>query len=303
MDKEYCIYKHITPSGKVYVGITCQEPERRWDNGNGYKANPHLRNAIRKYGWENISHEILKTGLTKEEAMEGEVFYISLYKSMDPQFGYNHTTGGEAGYHLSENVKAALSEKSAELWRNAFWRENQMKVRNDPYWKAAQSIRSKKNWKKQDVRDRIITGIKNKWSDPDFRERMGHANSSEERRRKISNASKRMWAENGRKEQQSKRMYDLWQQDGYRERVQSAMIEKWKDDEFRRSHSGANSPQSRAINQYDKNGMLIASYLCISDAGAALGKNTGHIVACAKGRRSTAYGYVWKCADTITEVS
>lgn len=30
----YTVYKHTTPSGKVYIGITGQKPERRWQNGN-----------------------------------------------------------------------------------------------------------------------------------------------------------------------------------------------------------------------------------------------------------------------------
>lgn len=38
----YTVYKHTTPSGKVYVGITKQKPEQRWDNGNGYKKNEHF---------------------------------------------------------------------------------------------------------------------------------------------------------------------------------------------------------------------------------------------------------------------
>ena len=32
----WTVYRHIAPSGKVYIGITCQKPEYRWNNGNGY---------------------------------------------------------------------------------------------------------------------------------------------------------------------------------------------------------------------------------------------------------------------------
>lgn len=35
-DKRYYLYRHTTPSGKVYIGITCQKPENRWNNGRGY---------------------------------------------------------------------------------------------------------------------------------------------------------------------------------------------------------------------------------------------------------------------------
>lgn len=53
----------------MYVGITSKEDvKRRWLRGTGYKCNIHFTNAINKYGWDNIEHEILLDGLTKEEA-------------------------------------------------------------------------------------------------------------------------------------------------------------------------------------------------------------------------------------------
>lgn len=39
----YKVYKHTTPSKKVYIGITNQKPERRWGkNGRGYKDNDYF---------------------------------------------------------------------------------------------------------------------------------------------------------------------------------------------------------------------------------------------------------------------
>lgn len=29
----YCVYKHTSPSGKVYAGITKLKPKYRWNNG------------------------------------------------------------------------------------------------------------------------------------------------------------------------------------------------------------------------------------------------------------------------------
>ena len=56
---DYVVYKHTSPSGKVYIGITGQDIHRRWrNNGEGYRGQLFY-NAIKKYGWENISHEIL----------------------------------------------------------------------------------------------------------------------------------------------------------------------------------------------------------------------------------------------------
>lgn len=37
--KEYIVYKHTSPFGKVYIGITCQLPCQRWARGKGYPGN------------------------------------------------------------------------------------------------------------------------------------------------------------------------------------------------------------------------------------------------------------------------
>ena len=69
----YTVYKHTTPSGKIYIGITSNDPKYRWKNGYGYMNNKYFFNAIKKYGWNNISHEILFTGLSEEEAYSKEI--------------------------------------------------------------------------------------------------------------------------------------------------------------------------------------------------------------------------------------
>ena len=91
----YCVYKHTTPNNKVYIGITSKNPLERWNNGHGYASNKHFTNAIMKYGWDNIQHEILFEGLTKEEACQKEIELIAFYKSNNCEFGYNRSSGGE----------------------------------------------------------------------------------------------------------------------------------------------------------------------------------------------------------------
>ena len=110
--KTYCVYKHTSPSEKVYIGITCQKPEKRWNNGNGYKHNEYFWRAIQKYGWDNFEHEILFSDLSKEEAQVKEKNLINKYKSNIPEFGYNISSGGEArtGVKLSEDAKKKISE-------------------------------------------------------------------------------------------------------------------------------------------------------------------------------------------------
>lgn len=45
----YTVYFHTFPNGKRYIGITKQEPKRRWRDGKGYEGQA-VYNAILKYG-------------------------------------------------------------------------------------------------------------------------------------------------------------------------------------------------------------------------------------------------------------
>lgn len=111
----YTVYKHTTPSGKRYIGITCRKPEERWENGSGYKGNKHFYRAIERYGWSNIRHEIVADGLTKAQACAMEIKLIAEYDTTDPDKGYNHSTGGESGslgmHHSAESRRKMSKAK------------------------------------------------------------------------------------------------------------------------------------------------------------------------------------------------
>lgn len=110
MDKKYCVYMHRNKiNGKKYIGITCQKPNRRWQNGNGYKTK-YFFNAIQKYGWGNFEHIILQNNLSFEDAKQLEVKYIAEFHTCiydDECYGYNATFGGDGckGYKHSEETK------------------------------------------------------------------------------------------------------------------------------------------------------------------------------------------------------
>lgn len=121
----YTVYKHTTPSGKVYIGITCQNPERRWRGGNGYKNNQHFSRAIELYGWESIRHEIVSDGLTKAQACAMETKLIAEYDTTNPDNGYNMSSGGEygaLGIHHSAETRRKMSESHKGKKHSAEWR-------------------------------------------------------------------------------------------------------------------------------------------------------------------------------------
>lgn len=114
MENNWCVYCHTTPSGKKYVGITGGNPERRWRKGKGYPNNHIFSAAIKKYGWDNITHEILLCGLSAAEAKQKEVELIAKYKSSDRKYGYNFTSGGDgtAGYIFTYEDRQKMSQAS-----------------------------------------------------------------------------------------------------------------------------------------------------------------------------------------------
>lgn len=120
----YKVYKHTFPNGKIYIGITNMSVNRRWrNNGEGYKGQ-FVYNAIKKYGWENVKHEVLFENLTQQEAEQKEIKLITFYKSNQREFGYNLANGGSSlGMH-SEESKRKMSESRKGLFigeKNPRW--------------------------------------------------------------------------------------------------------------------------------------------------------------------------------------
>lgn len=110
---DYTVYGHLTPSKKWYFGITSRRPDKRWCNGDGYRTQVFYR-AIKKYGWNNIYHHIVGTGLTKEQACCLEKKLIKIYDTTNPLKGYNKSIGGEKGNlgtHYDERTRKQMSER------------------------------------------------------------------------------------------------------------------------------------------------------------------------------------------------
>lgn len=99
------IYKLTSPSGKVYIGQTQKTFKKRLSthisatkSGKKNKIN----NAIRKYGLDNFTKEILYDTNNLDILNQKEMEYIKLFNSVNE--GYNHTLGGEGtkGLKFSE---------------------------------------------------------------------------------------------------------------------------------------------------------------------------------------------------------
>lgn len=198
-DKNWCVYIHISPSNKAYVGITCDRPERRWQNGLGYLkktkygdyAQPAIARAISKYGWDNFEHIIWACELTKEQACKYEQTLISLFNTQDRQYGYNIRQGGDDGGKgrvVSDTTRLRLSEshkgKESPLKNKSLTEEHRQKLkesfRNSPNrgneWRKKVSDGKKGKKLSEEACKHISEGLKGRVVSDETKKKISEAN-------------------------------------------------------------------------------------------------------------------------------
>lgn len=216
-EKSYIVYLHICPNNKVYVGLTCQSPECRWNEGEGYKHQQLFYRAIHKYGWSNIKHVIVQDNLTLNEASLLEKTLIAEYKSNNVDYGYNLTDGGEgiSGYHLTEEQlerhrQSSLGRKHTQATKDKISKINKgRKLNLTDEQRAVRAERAKKlpHPKRTDEQKKKMSEIyygltnkpiHNKPHTEETKQRISKAVKargpvSDETRRKLSKAAKQQW--------------------------------------------------------------------------------------------------------------
>jgi group I intron endonuclease len=118
----YIIYKitNITNS-KVYIGLTCKSLEERIGRHvkelqKGRHANKYLQHAWDKYGEDNFKFNEIDSACDYDILNDLEVFYISKYKSSNPDFGYNLTGGGKQERPNKETLlKKIMSSRKVKI--------------------------------------------------------------------------------------------------------------------------------------------------------------------------------------------
>ena len=164
-ENNYYVYKHTFPNNKVYIGIAKQKPQKRWKNGLGYDAHQTLmKRAIKKYGWQNIKHEILFEKLTKEQACKKEIELIALYDSTNKQKGYNVSSGGEGTIGVKPTIESKEKNRIAHLGKKA-----SLETRK----KISESNKGKHNKKRsEEQKKKISEKTKNAMKNPELRKRL-----------------------------------------------------------------------------------------------------------------------------------
>lgn len=152
----YTIYCHThVESGRRYIGLTKHSMLKRW-NRHVYaalqakkgKRPSHFCNAIRMYGKEAFSHEVLEVCHSLDVANIAEECWIEFYDTQNSQNGFNLMRGGR---HTPHPVRSP--------WDRPGFREKQamiMKARfQDPGVRAMTAIRSREALSRPEVRKKL----------------------------------------------------------------------------------------------------------------------------------------------------
>ena len=258
-DRNYCVYVHTNKiNGKKYVGQTCRKPEERWKRGFGYIKSGHFYNAIKKYGWDNFEHNIVKNNLTKEEADELEEYYINKFDTLNDNKGYNLRHGGSRGRHSEKTLKK-LSEAHIGIKRtNESIEKGRKKIITSRGVPVLQYDTNGNLIKKWDYKTKaakelgiLDTGIADCCSG------------------RVKKAGGYIWRN-----------------------VDEPLTEehlKWCNTDGRQI--------KRKIGQYTKDKKLIKVWDNGAEASRELNINGGHISSCCNNKRKTAGGYIWRFMD------
>ena len=188
----YSIYVHTTPDGKKYVGSTSQEPNKRYIGGSNYRNNTRFYNAIKFFGWNNIQHQVIETVEDKETALKREEYYTLLWRTNEPEFGYNIYVGNikdeetkkkhsekMKGIKKSEETKKRISEKMKGIKKSEETKKRISEKVNEYY---------KKNEFPEDVKKKISESLKEFYKNKVF--------SEEEIKQRIENSIKHVRLKN-----------------------------------------------------------------------------------------------------------
>lgn len=96
-------------NGKLYIGQTIQTIERRWRSHCLNKRKVGISGAIKKYGAENFTIEVIDSASSRDELNAKEIFWIEFLNTMSPN-GYNLNSGGNDHVKISDETRERLRE-------------------------------------------------------------------------------------------------------------------------------------------------------------------------------------------------
>lgn len=280
-------------NNKVYIGQS-SDIERRF---NEHKHDPFEQNnhgynyifyqAIREYGIDNFSFEILETCSIKE-LNEKEKYWIKYYNSYigwNQSNGYNMTIGGQG-------TRKFDPQEIIKLWNNGFKVEEIMKELNASYNTVIHYLHQE-NLGYLDLKDR-----KTLYSLPKAIEQYSLDGKFIRSYESISDAIRMLKKENPK-------VHTVNISYACKHKITTAYNYIWKYsndlisiEELVALANTKTHHCNRPVNQYDINGNFIQTFSTIKEAQIATNlKSSSSIINVCKGKSLTAGGYIWKYSD------
>lgn len=319
--KSWTVYKHVSPNGKVYVGIS-SDIERRWAaDGYYYHLSDTLfSRALKKYGWDNFQHIIIATELSKQEACDMEKELIAYYKAK--KISYNITDGGEGftGKHSKSHVEHRIESRIANSTTDYLVIDKDFNyVICTTEAEAAQLLGGVQSNISHVLRQPIGYTFRKHYV---WKHRKGTPVDIENIKNKIQAALKvrrdkqvyigkivgRLGAEALRKTMQSmtpeerKRKYghgDLRKGSHHSEETKRKMSEAAKGRDMSKAQEARKlypygPTHTKPVVQFMKTGELVKEFSSITEASIETGTNQRSISNCLAGRAASAGGYKWE---------
>ncbi len=120
----FYIYKTTcVVNGKSYIGQHCRDPIKRGYFGSG----KILKHALKKYGSQNFSQEILEICKSREESDNAEIKWIMFYNAVESDMFYNLASGG-IGYVPAQSIESRMKRVATikeKIVKQGFWNSDQ----------------------------------------------------------------------------------------------------------------------------------------------------------------------------------
>lgn len=126
-----CVYKIVSPSGKVYIGQSVDFFARiRSYRKNLTIGQPILYHSVQKYGWKAHDFTILR--MCKHEMLTyWEGYYMELFRSRDKKYGMNVRYAGHKG-NLSEESKRKIGIKNKGINSSSYQKTGKLSKLSKP---------------------------------------------------------------------------------------------------------------------------------------------------------------------------
>ena len=184
-DKVYiCVSNYSIEQAKSVKISRARSKPKKMKLKDAYKSKSPFDRAILRHGEYNFKFETLHMNVSKKKAYKLKIQYIKDYNAMNPEYGYNCTTGGiESFNHADHVIDRLIVAHTGKTMPESF--VNIMKARVGELhpafgFKHSKEVRARMSQAQKDsdyvpteeTRRRTGASSKRVWADKEFKEKM-----------------------------------------------------------------------------------------------------------------------------------